>query len=398
MWTNTNTGFTVRHGYLIEKPDPKGSFQCAIPRKDRNLRLYGYHISTRWLEQNKLLVNLLEGKLRFDIGRFSCCLLFGCWISSWLTPCFALETTTAAPPPTVHRSTSSLACADAALSSVHLHLLTARTTTRSTKMDTPKLHDTAGYWSSTDAPVGRDWQTDGRVDGPPAAAPAPPRTYANTVRPARSPPSSTRRDALLPPIATDRLGRTQVIRRTEFGMTERDIIQTMTKQTGIPGHRLFESVLHDPRDRRRFYLMYATMTVKRDVMGRGFFLGGIHIRPTEDAIEGYIPYRPFYCDKQTLDGLLNAYGAVTDGDFVRTTDGIRISGYKFRLKPRPNRTLPTTLTHNGYDMDIRRNDDTVLTVNVTDILLDDADLVWPPRSPGNKNRMLVSNNSTSSTS
>ena len=27
----TNTGLTVRHGYLIEKPDPKGSFQCAIP-------------------------------------------------------------------------------------------------------------------------------------------------------------------------------------------------------------------------------------------------------------------------------------------------------------------------------------------------------------------------------
>ena len=26
----TNTGFTVRHGYPIEKPDPKGSFQCAI--------------------------------------------------------------------------------------------------------------------------------------------------------------------------------------------------------------------------------------------------------------------------------------------------------------------------------------------------------------------------------
>ena len=37
---------------------------------------YGYHISTKWLERNKLLLNLLEGKLRFDIGRFFCCLLF----------------------------------------------------------------------------------------------------------------------------------------------------------------------------------------------------------------------------------------------------------------------------------------------------------------------------------
>ena len=34
----TNTGF-VRHGYLIEKPDPKGSFQCAIPM--RHIQFYG---------------------------------------------------------------------------------------------------------------------------------------------------------------------------------------------------------------------------------------------------------------------------------------------------------------------------------------------------------------------
>ena len=95
------------------------------------------------------------------------------------------------------------------------------------------------------------------------------------------------------------------------------------------------------------------MDVKRDVMGRGFYLGGIHIRPTDDII----PYPPFYCDKQILDGLLTAYGTVTDGDFVRTADGIRIAGYRFRLRPRQNVTLPTTLTYNGYAMDIRRNDD-----------------------------------------
>ena len=29
----SNTGFTVRHGYLLEKPDPNSSFQCAIPMK-----------------------------------------------------------------------------------------------------------------------------------------------------------------------------------------------------------------------------------------------------------------------------------------------------------------------------------------------------------------------------
>ena len=32
----TNNGFIVRRGYLIENPDPKGSFQCSIP-----MRFYG---------------------------------------------------------------------------------------------------------------------------------------------------------------------------------------------------------------------------------------------------------------------------------------------------------------------------------------------------------------------
>ena len=26
-----NIGLTVQHGYLIRKPNPKGSFHCAIP-------------------------------------------------------------------------------------------------------------------------------------------------------------------------------------------------------------------------------------------------------------------------------------------------------------------------------------------------------------------------------
>ena len=117
-------------------------------------------------------------------------------------------------------------------------------------MDIPATTaDTTGFWSYSDVPAVRDRQTDKRPDVPPAASPATPRTYADTVHPACSTPSCTRRDAPLPPTAANRLGRTQVIRRTEYGMTERDIIQTMTKQTGIPGNCLFESMLHDPRDR-----------------------------------------------------------------------------------------------------------------------------------------------------
>ena len=31
--TAINTGFAVRHNHLIQKPNPKGSFQCAIPMR-----------------------------------------------------------------------------------------------------------------------------------------------------------------------------------------------------------------------------------------------------------------------------------------------------------------------------------------------------------------------------
>ena len=99
------------------------------------------------------------------------------------------------------------------------------------------------------------------------------------------------------------------------------------------------------------------LDVKRDVMGRRFYLDSIHIRPTNDTIVGYIAYPPSYYDKQILGGLLTSYWTITDGDFVRTAGSIRIAGYRFRFRPRQNMTLPTTLTYNGYAMDIRSNDD-----------------------------------------
>ena len=106
---------------------------------------------------------------------------------------------------------------------------------------------------------------------------------ARIARPARITPTS-RSDARLPLTETDRFQWTQTIRRTECGFTERDSIQTMTKPTGVPENRLFGSVLRDPKDHRRFYLTYATMTVKRDVMSKGFFLDGIHIKPSDETI------------------------------------------------------------------------------------------------------------------
>ena len=38
-------------------------------------------------------------------------------------------------------------------------------------------------------------------------------------------------------------------------------------------------------DNRRFYLTYGTGEIKRFVMGKGFFLGSIHIRAFDDVIQ-----------------------------------------------------------------------------------------------------------------
>ena len=169
--------------------------------------------------------------------------------------------------------------------------------------------------------------------------------------------SSNRPPLHLRPTETNRLNRTQIIRRTEYGFTAKQIIATMTAQMGIPEHRLFESVLRDPRDNRRFYLTYRTMDMKLTVTGRGFHLGGIFIRPEDNTTEGYIPYPPYYMDKRTLDDLLTEYGQLTHSDFTTTDNGTRIAGYTFAIKLKTNKTLPETITYNNCDMYIRLKDD-----------------------------------------
>ena len=53
---------------------------------------------------------------------------------------------------------------------------------------------------------------------------------------------------------------------------------------------------------------------------------------------GYITDPRFYCNKRTLDKLL------AFSELVRTTNGTRSAGYKFKLISTQNNTLPTNLT------------------------------------------------------
>ena len=78
-----------------------------------------------------------------------------------------------------------------------------------------------------------------------------------------------------------------------------------------------------------------------------------------------------------MHALLNAYGDVTYGDFIRTTNGTKIARYKFLLRLRPNKTLRRTLhiTDLPWTYDVTMPFDIVLTVTSADTQVDDAGLV-----------------------
>ena len=120
---------------------------------------------------------------------------------------------------------------------------------------------------------------------------------------------------------------------------------------------LFERVLRDPQDPRRFYIIYRTLDIKTTVTGKGFYIGQTHIKPTDNTITGYIPFPPYYINKTTLDRLLGQYGQHVTGDFVTTPHGTCIAGYKFKMTPNRAVSPPRKLVYNDYHMDIKYDDD-----------------------------------------
>ena len=131
----------------------------------------------------------------------------------------------------------------------------------------------------------------------------------------------------------------------------------MTRQLENTESNLFERVLRDPQDPRRFYLIYRTLDIKTTVTGKGFYIGQTHIKPTDNTITGYIPFPLYYINKSTLDRLLGYYGHHVTGDFVTTPHGTCIAGYKFKFTPNRAVSPPKTLMYNGSQMDVKYDDD-----------------------------------------
>ena len=164
----------------------------------------------------------------------------------------------------------------------------------------------------------------------------------------------------LHPTEIDRQHRTYVLRRLQPATTTSDVIRQVTGQLRVPENELFEAVLRDPQDRRRFYLTYATTELKRYATGHGFTIGNIHIKPQDDSLDGYIPFPPYYIDITTLDTLLRQHGELVSSSFVQTAHQTRVAGYRFKLKLKQGLLRPTSVTYNTCVMDIKFQDDVKL--------------------------------------
>ena len=193
--------------------------------------------------------------------------------------------------------------------------------------------------------------------------PTPP-TYANVTAPHQhassspsSQPSPSSSATSLKPTETTRHNRTQILRRLPYNTTTQQLITDLTRQLGYAEDALFERVLRDPNDSRRFYLTYRTDELKRYATGKGFYVKHLHIKPTDGATHGYIPFPPYYIDESTLQDLLRPYGTLVTGDFVKTKLNTRIAGYKFSINIHKDATPPVSLVYNGCRMEIKYDDD-----------------------------------------
>ena len=151
--------------------------------------------------------------------------------------------------------------------------------------------------------------------------------------------------------------RTFIVRRAPIEILIPEVVASVSDQFRIAPRDLFESVLRDPKDRRRLYLTFLTSDLKRTVIERGFYIRDLHIKPSDGSISGYIPFPPYYVELNTLTNLLSRYGTVLDASFVSTDDGVRIAGLRFKLLLKPDTAPPRELKHGPSVMTVRYSDD-----------------------------------------
>ena len=118
----------------------------------------------------------------------------------------------------------------------------------------------------------------------------------------------------------------------------------LKQQCEVPIKDVVEAVVQDSLDRRRFYIRYRTVELKRANARRGFTIGEIQIPPERADVKGFIPDLPHYVTHEDAVGILSKYGDVVSGNFKTYQDtDIRCGGFDFELDLHVNKRLPGTI-------------------------------------------------------
>ena len=155
--------------------------------------------------------------------------------------------------------------------------------------------------------------------------------------------------------------RTQVLRKLPHGTTTTSILDDLTKQSTQPLNTIVEAVIREPLDKRRFYIRYLTIDLRRRNSRVGFKIGDIQIPPEKADVTGFINNLPHYMSKDDVVKILSQYGDVVSAAFKTYGDtDIRCGGLKFELDLHENKKLPRQFTVMGDTFTIETKDDLLL--------------------------------------
>ena len=152
--------------------------------------------------------------------------------------------------------------------------------------------------------------------------------------------------------------RTLVLRKVPPSTTTISILRDLKEQFTRPLGQVVEAVSREPLDRRRFYVRFHTVELKRECAKQGFEIGDIKIPPQLSDVQGHIPDVPHYLDRQDLVSFLSRYGDVVKGDFDKFEEtDIRCGVFRFEMNLHPNSKLPGTVHINSDSFTILCKDD-----------------------------------------
>ena len=152
--------------------------------------------------------------------------------------------------------------------------------------------------------------------------------------------------------------RTLVLRKVPPTTTTVTILKDLQRQFTRPLGEIVEAVVREPLDRRRFYVRFHTVDLKRECAKQGFQIGDINIPPQQSDTQGQIPDVPHYLDREDVLNILSRFGDVVKGEFDRFEDtNVRCGIFRFDINLHPHQKLPSTIQILNDKLTIHTKDD-----------------------------------------